>query len=111
MDLDSVARRASYVGSPEHKDIPSFAGQPRLRADASICSRALAREQVRVTKWLREAIRSGNFSALWEGDFPRYVWHKEEEVVFEARLVNQGTGEYKGYPLNPEEWPQGLDLG
>ena len=32
----------------------------------------------------------------------------EAKIVYEARLVNQGNGQYKGYPLNPEEWPENL---
>lgn len=104
-----MARKATYIGSPEHKDMPSFAGQPRPRADAALCDRSLAQQQTKVLKWLRAAIRKGSVSALWEGDFPRYVWHREGDEVFEARLVNQGNGQYKGYPLNPEEWPQGLE--
>ena len=107
-DLDAVARKASYVGSPEHKDMPSFAGQPRPRADAAICDRSLAEKQSQVTRWLRRAIRNGHVSAHWEGDFPRYVWHREAKIVYEARLVNQGNGQYKGYPLNPGEWPENL---
>jgi hypothetical protein len=107
-DLVAAARRASYVGSPEHKDMPSFAGQPRPRADAAICNRSLAERQTQVTRWLKRAIRSGHVSAYWEGDFPRYVWHREAETVYEARLVNQGNGQYKGYPLNPGEWPEDL---
>ena len=63
---------------------------------------------MQVTRWLRKAIRHGSVSAYWEGDFPRYVWHKEGDIVFEARLVNQVRGQYKGYPLNPEEWPRNL---
>lgn len=108
VDLKAVALRASYIGSPEHKDSPSFAGQPRPRADAAICDRSLATKQALVTRWLRKAIRLGLISAYWEGDFPRYVWHKEEDVVYEARLVNQSNGQYKGYPLNREEWPSNL---
>lgn len=108
IDLHAVAAKASYIGSPEHKDTPSFAGQPRPRADAAICDRSLASKRVLVTKWLRKAIRLGSFSSLWEGGFPRYVWHREGEVVFEGRLVNQTNGHYKGYPLNPEEWPKNL---
>jgi hypothetical protein len=107
-NLQAVAARASYIGSPEHKDTPSFAGQPRPRADAAICDRSLAGKQGQVTRWLRRAIRRGSVSAYWEGDFPRYVWHKEEDVVYEARLVNQVNGQYKGYPLNRDEWPQNL---
>jgi hypothetical protein len=108
IDLQDVARRVSYVGSPEHKDVPSFAGQPRPRSDASICDRSLAQEQQRITDWLRDAIRSGRVSALWENGYPRYAWHRDGDTVYEGRLVNSGTGQYKGFPLNPDEWPRGL---
>jgi hypothetical protein len=30
-------------------------------------------------------------------------------IVFEARLVNRGSGEYKGYPLESDEWPNGVE--
>ena len=97
-----------YVGSPEHKDFPSFAGQPRPRGDASLRPRDI-RDVTVVTGWLRYAIRRGSTGALWEGGFPRYVWYKawykEGEIVFEARLVNRGDGSYKGYPLKDDEWP------
>lgn len=110
VDLTSVADRVRYVGSPEHKDMPSFAGHPRLRADASICPRELTRDQKRVDGWLREAIRRGAVSELWVGGFPRYVWYKDGDQIYEARLVNQGSGEYKGYPLGaPDEWPRGIE--
>jgi hypothetical protein len=26
--------------------------------------------------------------------------------MYEARLVNRANGEYKGFPLLPDEWPQ-----
>ena len=61
-----------------------------------------------VTGWLRAAIRDGSTGDLWEGDFPRYVWHKENDTVFEGRLVNREQGSYKGYPLNKHEWPPHL---
>lgn len=109
-DLDQLAQRVRYIGSPEHKDTPSFAGQPKPRADASRCDPQLAGRQTLVTDWLRRAIRRGDISAFREGDFPRYAWHREGDVVYEARLVNQVLGEYKGYPLNETEWPKGLDL-
>lgn len=60
-----------YVGSPEHKDIPSFAGSPRHRADASICDRKLARDRKKVQKWLQRAMADGCIGELWEGRFPR----------------------------------------
>lgn len=106
-DLAQLADRASYVGSSEHKSFPSFAGPYNPRADASKCDPALA-DPAELTQWLREAIRAGQVSELWEGDFPRYVWCRQGEVVYEGRLVNQELGQYKGYPLEASEEPEGI---
>lgn len=108
VDLSALSERLSYVGSPEHKSTRSFAGHPRPRADASICDPKLANSQNQVTQWLRDAVRLGNVSTIWEGDFPRYVWHELDGNPYEARLVNREQGQYKGYPLRPEERPGGL---
>ena len=107
--LQDLAKRAMYVGSPEHKDVPSFLGQPRLRGDASICDRELARDLPRVQSWLHEAFLSGCIGCPWEGGFPRYVWHQAGETVYEGRLVNKELGQYKGYPLDGDEWPTGWE--
>jgi hypothetical protein len=97
MDVDAIAARVSYVGSPDHKDAPSFAGRQSPRKDASICDRELSKDLQPVTKWLKTAIQRGAVGGILEGD-----------VVYEARLVNRELG--KGYPLNKTEWPEGLDL-
>jgi hypothetical protein len=110
INIEEIAGRVTYVGSPEHKEGPSFAGRASPRRDASICDKQLSQDLELVTRWLRTAIRSGAIGGLWEGDFPRYAWYKEGDVVYEARLVNRERGEYKGYPLNRTEWPEGLDL-
>lgn len=58
------------------------------------------------------AIRKGAFGRLWEGSvpqFPRYIWYKDAETVYEGRLVNQERGDYKGYPLGRDEWPPGIE--
>ena len=107
-DLIRLADLAVYVGSPEHKDVPGFAGQPRLRADASCCPREITDREL-VNQWLRSAIRRGAVGAYWEGGFPRYVWYKDGDIVFEGRLLNSGNGEYKGYPLDKSEWPSGIE--
>lgn len=109
LNAAAITERVSYVGSSGHKETPSFAGQPRPRADASICDRALSEDRERVTEWLRQAIERGAVGGVREGDFPRYAWYKEGSIVYEARLVNRELGEYKGYPLNETEWPDGLD--
>jgi hypothetical protein len=109
VNLAAVAGRIQYIGSVYHKDLPSFAGSvPRHRPDASICPRRLAWLQVDIQEWLREAVRHGHCSALWEGDFPRYVWHRDGSTTYEARLINSQTGEYKGYPLESDEHVRGL---
>src|SRR5262245_48426822 len=98
VDLALLAERVAYVGSSEHKSFPSFAGSANLRADASKCDPKLA-DVDELTGWLRDAIRAGDVGDLWEGDFPRYAWCRRSGVVYEARLVNQEQGQYKGYPL------------
>ena len=108
-DLAGVAGRARYVGSEYHKDLPSFAGQAiRPLPDREVCPRDLAHRQADIQHWLEEAIQRRQFSPYWEGGFPRYVWHREGEVVYAARLINRGTGEYKGFPLLPNEKVKGL---
>jgi hypothetical protein len=109
IDLDAVAERADYVGGPEHKDAPSFAGAPRPRADASLCDRSLLPRLALIRQWLREGVRRGAVSQHWDGEFPRYVWYKDSGTVYEARLVNREQGSYKGYPLEPAEWPPGIE--
>ncbi|MFC0864490.1 hypothetical protein ACFHYQ_19545 [Sphaerimonospora cavernae] len=108
MSLADLADRASYVGSGEHKSYPSFAGRPRLRADASKCDPKF-NDANEITGFLRQAIAAGNVGAPWEGDFPRYAWHTLDDVIYEARLVNQELGQYKGYPLKRSEWPESLN--
>lgn len=95
------------MGSAEHKTFPSFAGPFNPRADASKCDPKLA-DREELTQWLRKAISTGNTGELWEGDFPRYVWCKRDEVIYEGRLSNPGLGEYKGYPLEADEHVEGL---
>lgn len=108
MDLAGIAAAARYVGSGEHKTAPSLAGPPRPRADASKCDPKLA-DPEELTAWLSKAVELGNIGAPFEGvGFPRYAWSRQGDVVYEARLVNPGLGQYKGYPLRPEEWPGGL---
>jgi hypothetical protein len=108
-DLAAVADSVRYVGSVYHKDVPSFAGQvPRPRPDASVCPRHLAWRQAEIQAWLSTAIRHGHCGQLWEGGFPRYVWHREGAVTYEARLINPHDGEYKGYPLETDETVRGL---
>ncbi|WP_283137085.1 hypothetical protein [Rhizohabitans arisaemae] len=108
VSLDEIAEKVAYVGSGEHKSYPSFAGHPRLRADASKCDPKFT-DPEEITGWLRKTIANGNIGAPWEGGFPRYAWHRQDDVIYEARLVNRELGQYKGYPLERSEWPERLN--
>lgn len=107
-ELEEWANSVTYVGSPEHKTYPSFAGRPKLRSDATPCPKELNNAES-IREWLREAILQGNVSAYRDqGTFPRYVWDKRQDRWFEARLVNAASGSYKGYPVTEESVPREL---
>lgn len=110
VDVTALAERAVYVGSSEHKTGPSFAGMPRPRADATKCAPELNNRRDEIQQWLRRAFELNCFGYPWDGDFPRYAWCKVDEVVYEARLVNRELGQYKGWQLEPDEWPSGIDV-
>ena len=106
--LAACASRVRYVGSPEHKTFPTFAGRMQARSDATKCPTHLKDSDI-ITGWLADAIREGNVSAAFDGEFPRYVWARPqgEDTWYEARLTNQVLGEYKGYPLDAAQQPIG----
>jgi hypothetical protein len=109
IDLLVIAERVMYAGSSEHKSGPSFAGEPRPRADASICDPSLNDRQDDIQNWLRHAIRLGCVAPPWEGVFPRYAWCKVSGTVYEARLINRALGQYKGWEIPQDEWPDRID--
>jgi hypothetical protein len=104
-----LATSVRYVGSPEHKTGPSFAGAPRPRGDATKCEPSLSNRLPEIQAWLERAFRIGCLGGPWEGNFPRYAWCKIGNTVYEARLVNRALGEYKGWQLEIDEWPVGID--
>lgn len=109
VNLKQLAKRIRYIGSPEHKDGPSPAGAPRPRADASVCPYKSQQDFEMAAVWLRSGLLSEQFGEMWEGEYPRYIWYRESpQDVYEARLVNKGTGEYKGYPLEADQIPKGI---
>jgi hypothetical protein len=98
LQREHAATNASYTGSPEHK-------LPHARSDATLCPAELEGNQTELTLWLRNAIAEGNAGGFMEGAFPRYVWYRDGDRLFEGRLTNQALGEYKGYPIGPDEGP------
>lgn len=106
LDLRSLAARARYVGSPEHKTLPGPWGGPRPRPDASRYPTGIGIDEART--WLREAIEAGRVAGPLEGGFPRYVYHRHSDTWFEARLTNRDRGLYKGYPVETDCVPAWL---
>lgn len=103
-----AAARATYRGSPEHKTSPSPAGAFHPRAGNSLCPARLAGAQEELTQWLRAATVAGRAGAPLLNGFPRHAWSLEDEQWFEARLTNEGSGEYKGWPIGEDELPRWL---
>lgn len=103
-----TAERVFYVGSAEHKTYPSPAGHPALRSDASRCDPRYT-DFREITLALREGIRRCCTGAVFEGNFPKYVWGWMDGQLYEARLVNQSQGAYKGYRIEALEAPLDTD--
>jgi hypothetical protein len=73
-----------------------------------ICPREWTDDQATVA--LREAIRARQVSLFWNDDgFPRYVWHREGTIVYEARTSGGLPGTYHAYPIEPSALPAGLE--
>lgn len=105
---ESVAQRARYVASGEHKDYPSSDGLWTVvpKADKAKCARFARTEWHRLKEVLRQAISASCVHAEFRGDFPARAWAFINDVLHEARLSNRGNGEYHGFPLEyQEQWP------
>lgn len=104
IDLDAVANKCRYVGSPYHRTI-RVKGRtpPQNRPGKTPCPTDLQKNQGLIGEWLRDAIRRGNFGEFIRGGGPRVVWHEEDGRLFEARNSGPGSCEYHGYPLAPHD--------
>lgn len=105
-DADSVASRVSYRASGEHKDHPSPTGGWTFcpsKSDKAKCARIAEADWPAVLEGLRAAIRCGCVSRDFRGDFPSRAWAFVNGALHEARLTNEDSGEYHGFPLEYEE--------
>jgi hypothetical protein len=107
--LKRAAAIVEYRSSPYHRVTGASMGGPpagRRWPHASKCPPEWDRQSA--TRALREAIRAVRVSADWDegSNFPKFIWHLEEETLYEARLSNRELGEYHAYPLEDrDEWP------
>jgi hypothetical protein len=104
--MQLAAAKVRYTGSPYHRSSGSTSGPIAQRVGlTSRCPPSWT--NVEATRVLRLAIIEGRVSLRWEHGYPRYVWHRDGDVLYEARLTNSGTGEYHGYPLEDRwQWPK-----
>ena len=105
--LAHLAEHVEYHGSSEHKSYPSRAGPPALRTDATPCDPDI--DWVDISNALAEGVRRGCISEATEQGFPKYVWAWLCGDLYEARHLNGFAGNYKGYRLEPPEYPRDSD--
>ena len=102
-DLAQISIKASYVGSAEHKSYPSEAGPAQLRSDATKCEHFA--DFKGLTEQLRASIKDGIVSEIFESGFPKYVWGKMNNKIYEARHIGAPAGRYKGWSIEPASYP------
>lgn len=107
-----VSNRVRYVASGEHKRYPSPEGHWNFdpKTDKAKCDRFDQQDWPRLQQSLVLAIRSGFVNMEFRGDFPSRVWVYINGVLHEARLTNEISGEYHGFPLEYiEQFPEDPD--
>jgi hypothetical protein len=104
--MQLAAAKVRYTGSPYHRSHGSTAGPIAERTGLS--SRCPPNwTNIEATRVLRVAILLERVSMIWEDGCPKFVWHLDGDVLYEARLTNRGNGEYHGYPLEDRwQWPR-----
>lgn len=105
--LAKASAAARYSPSDYHCRLPD--GRPRrVRAKpASVCPRQWPIDEA--TEALRITINKGHVSETWEDGFPRYVWYREGETIYEARHTRGPHGTYHAYPIEAAEAPLELN--
>lgn len=99
----------TYTGNPIHKSYPSPAGPPALRADEAKCDQYAREDWHKLLSALRDAIQARCVGSF-RGAFPSRAWVWINGVLHEARLTNEATGDYHGFPINdPRQYPEPLD--
>ena len=103
-----IAARVTYVGNDIHKSYRSPTGRPLYGAkpDEAQCDHFDEAAWPRLQNLLRAAVEAPCVDRSFRGAFPARAWAYVNGVLHEARLTNQGNGQYHGFPLDyPEQAP------
>lgn len=107
IDRRALALRVRYGGNPEHKKNPGdFKLNPPStpRIDKTLCDGVEIFERKKALDILREGVRRGLISEQMRGGFPQNIWAVSGNgIPLEARLENETTGSYHGYPMPAED--------
>jgi hypothetical protein len=68
-----------------------------------VMRRRVTRTFAPVEAALREAVRRGRVSHDVRGGYPRYAWGWFRGRLYKAMLINQESGWYKAWPIEPLE--------
>lgn len=109
--------RATYVGSPEHKDRRWWGGLPAAhvgpdgkatrpkKQDTTVCPLTTKAQRDMATGWVRDALTFGQLR--WYegcGDFPKHIWYEDQDgQAWFGFCVNANQGQYKGWPITKDE--------
>jgi hypothetical protein len=106
--LSSAASTAVYGASRYHCRGPK--GEPVIIKvkPSTPCPRQWSDQDA--TRALRDAIRNGVVCEIWEDGFPRHVWHRDGDVLYEARHTRGPSGLFHAYPIESLQAPIGLAL-
>lgn len=71
----------------------------------TLCPLTTKEEQHLATEWVRLAIANGHYRFFkTDKDFPKKIWHRANGKIWYGVCINQGKGEYKGWPIEEQEW-------
>lgn len=102
--LEELSRRATYVGSANHKRYPGDYGfnppsNPRPWKSMCDAHRIVSKEEAQ--DLLKQGILKGMVSTFYLEGVPKYIWSVDRNgAVYEAKI---GNGGYHGYRLEGDD--------
>jgi hypothetical protein len=104
--LNQAAESAVYFASPYHCRESGLRPARRSRPGTP-CRRNWRRSEAENA--LKRSIRAGRVSEVWNGDFPRWVWYRDDDgALYEARSELKTPERYHAYPVERHQIPRDI---